>query len=246
MTLAIVADMTTVTFKELCLDTSRADSTIGPFWAALTGCDFQPGSEPGNPGDVVGRQEGMGIAICPVPEDKTTKNRVHVDVSVGSLDEVTALGGTIGEAHEHWTVCHDPEGNEFCAFVREGALPAYRVFEIVVDSGDPESAARWWAERYGVQAHNTDRAGNTTDFWWLAEAPGLPSEGPFLAMVFAPVPESKTVKNRMHWDVYGDPEELIAAGARKLWEVPGRSRPIAWTVLADPDGNEFCVFPPGE
>jgi len=51
------------------------------------------------------------------------------------------------------------------------------------------------------------------------------------------------VKNRMHWDLYGDVDDFLAAGARKLWEVPGRTRPIAWTVLADPEGNEFCVFP---
>ena len=56
-------------------------------------------------------------------------------------------------------------------------------------------------------------------------------------MVFAPVPEPKTVKNRLHWDVYGDVGELEAHGARTLWEMP------RWTVMADPEGNEFCVFP---
>ncbi len=233
--------MTSVTFKELCLDTARNDSPVGPFWAAITGCEYDA-AEP--PGDVIGSEEGMGIAICPVPEDKSVKNRVHLDVSVGSLDRVTELGGTIGAPHEHWTVCTDPEGNEFCAFVREGELPDYRVFEIVVDSADPEAAARWWAERYGVEPMNVDRQGNPTPFWWIAGAPGFPTAGPFFAMVFAPVPEPKTVKNRLHWDVYGDPEDFIAAGATKLWEVPGRTRPIAWTVLADPEGNEFCVFPP--
>jgi len=233
--------MDSVTFKELCLDTNRQDSAVGPFWAAITGCDFDPEQ---SPGDVIGSQEGMGIAICPVPEDKSGKNRVHLDVSVGSLDEVTALGGTTGEAHEHWTVCADPEGNEFCVFVRRDALPDYRVVEIVVDSADPETIARWWAERFGVEARNVDRAGNPTDFWWFAGAPGFPTEGPFFAMVFAPVPEPKTVKNRLHWDVYGDPAAIVASGATQLWEVPGRTRPIAWTVLADPEGNEFCVFPP--
>jgi hypothetical protein len=44
--------------------------------------------------------------------------------------------------------------------------------------------------------------------------------------------------------VYGDPQDFLAVGATKLWEVPGRTRPIAWTVLADPEGNEFCVFAP--
>jgi hypothetical protein len=69
---------------------------------------------------------------------------------------------------------------------------------------------------------------------------------PFEAWVFSSVPEPKTVKNRLHWDVYGDPQAFLAAGATTLWEVPGRTRPVAWTVLADPEGNEFCVFPPDD
>ena len=61
---------------------------------------------------------------------------------------------------------------------------------------------------------------------------------PFESMVFAPVPEPKTVKNRLHWDVYGDVDDLVARGATPLWEMP------RWRVLADPEGNEFCVFAP--
>jgi hypothetical protein len=52
------------------------------------------------------------------------------------------------------------------------------------------------------------------------------------------VPEPKTVKNRIHWDVYGTVADFEAAGATVLWEMP------RWTVMADPEGNEFCVFPP--
>jgi hypothetical protein len=52
------------------------------------------------------------------------------------------------------------------------------------------------------------------------------------------VPEPRTVKNRVHWDVRGDVAELERAGARILREMP------RWTVMADPEGNEFCVFPP--
>jgi hypothetical protein len=69
---------------------------------------------------------------------------------------------------------------------------------------------------------------------WLTGVPGMPFE----SWVFQPVPEPKTVKNRIHWDVYGDVEDLLARGATRLWEMP------RWTVLADPEGNEFCVFPP--
>jgi predicted enzyme related to lactoylglutathione lyase len=233
-------------FKELCLDVSATDRVtgaqrprsnyVGAFWAALTGCSHQ--AEPDGPGDVVGEEEGMGIALCPVPEPKTVKNRVHIDVSVGSLDEVTDRGGRILETHEHWTVCADPAGNEFCAFVRDEPLPAYRTFEVVVDAADPERIARWWGEVFGVEARNDGRR-----WWWLQDVPGMPTSGPFFAWVFGPVPEPKTVKNRLHWDLYGETDDLLARGATHLWDVPGRSRTVAWSVLADPEGNEFCVFP---
>ena len=60
-------------------------------------------------------------------------------------------------------------------------------------------------------------------------------------MVFARVPEPKTVKNRLHWDVHGELDELLDAGARLL---RARGEDIDWHVLADPEGNEFCLFAP--
>jgi len=55
------------------------------------------------------------------------------------------------------------------------------------------------------------------------------------------VPEPKAVKNRMHIDVWGDVDELVGRGARVL-AATGDDRD--WTVMADPEGNEFCVFAP--
>jgi len=57
-----------------------------------------------------------------------------------------------------------------------------------------------------------------------------------------PVPEPKTVKNRIHHDVFAaDGGALVTAGATVLRP----DQKVHWTVLADPDGNEFCAFPPG-
>jgi len=61
--------------------------------------------------------------------------------------------------------------------------------------------------------------------------------GPLIWVI--PVPERKTVKNRMHIDVLGDPTEIRGRGARL---VRAKGRDIEWDVLADPEGNEFCVF----
>jgi hypothetical protein len=216
-------------FKELCIDTATEDGeALGRFWAAAVGADYV--REPGETvGAVVGAEEGMGIAVCPVPEPKTVKHRVHLDVHTDSVESLLDLGATraTGYPDDRWTVLLDPEGGELCAFVRE-EVPAYRLYELAVDAVDPERIARWWAQVFGVAARNEGQ-----DWWWVADVAGMPFE----SMVFAPVPEPKTVKNRLHWDVYGDVDELLDLGATRLWDQP------RWTVLADPEGNEFCVFP---
>jgi hypothetical protein len=129
----------------------------------------------------------------------------------------------------------DPEGGELCAFVREPeSLRTYRVYEVVVDAAYPVSIASWWAERYAANVgHDHDRA-----FSWIDQVPGMPWD-----MVFQRVPEPKSVKNRVHWDVWGETDDLLAVGARQLRK---RDDEIGWDVLADPEGNEFCVFSPHE
>lgn len=234
----------TARFKELCLDSHSVDggdpNALSRFWAAAAGLGL---SDPGPTADwvdVVGPEEGQGISVSPVPEPKTVKHRVHPDVSVADVGELLALGATVvrePDEEVHWTVMADPEGGEFCAMVQPPErLADYRIFELVVDSADPEASARWWADVFGVEAENDGRP-----WWWITGVPGFPSTAvaPFWAMVFAPVPEPKTVKNRWHWDVYGDVDDLVARGASVLWELP------RWTTLADPEGNEFCVFPEG-
>ena len=124
----------------------------------------------------------------------------------------------------------DPEGNEFCAFVRD-ELPEFRIHGIGVDCADPERVATWWGEVFGAELD--DNAAHGGGWWTLLHA--TPDD--VLTIDFAPVPEPKLVKNRMHWDVVGTVEEFLDRGATHLWDQP------RWTVLADPEGNEFCVFP---
>jgi catechol 2,3-dioxygenase-like lactoylglutathione lyase family enzyme len=216
-------------FLELCLDTADPQSPIASFWAAVSGGRTNDGTPP----DVIGRTEQESISICPVPEAKTVKNRVHLDVYARSLDDLTALGARVDlpaeESGFRWTVMADPEGNEFCAFLRE-ELPDYRVHGIVVDSADPERVAAWWAGLLGARL--TDNAEHGGGWWTVLGA----TDDPVLTMDFVPVPEPKTVKNRLHWDVRGTVAEFVEAGATHLWDTP------RWTVLADPEGNEFCVF----
>ena len=223
--------MTLARFLELCMDV-HGDDTLGRFWAETIGSDFRP--RDGEHGDVVGEHPYQSIAMCPVPETKTVKHRVHLDVYVASIDELVARGATVLQPAEEtgfaWTVMADPEGGEFCAFLREEP-PAFRLHGIGVDCGDPVAMARWWGEVFGVEpVHEGD------DPWWTLEHV---TGDEVLTLDFAPVPEPKTVKNRLHWDLEG-PVGTVAAleahGAVRLWQMP------EWTTLADPEGNEFCVF----
>lgn len=218
----------TATWLELCLDVHDPDrfAAVGRFWEAATGLRHVVRGGHGDPGDLHGPPDGGSIALCPVPEPRTVKQRVHLDVHTDTVERLIGAGATVLDDTQRWTVLADPEGGELCAFVRD-TLPAYRVYEVVVDSVDAEAITRWWAERFGVPARND---GNP--WWWLEDVPGMAFE----CLVFNPVSEPKTVKNRIHWDVYGEVVTFEAAGAVRLWDMP------RWTVLADPEGNEFCVF----
>jgi glyoxalase superfamily protein len=216
----------------LCLDVNGP--AMGRFWAGALGATLKPGRGPGDPGSIDG-PEGLLLKLNPVEEEKTVKHRVHLDVHAASLEELTGAGASIlhpqSETGFGWTVLQDPEGGEFCAFLREEP-PAFRLYEVAVDSRDPQAIATWWGERLRV---GVARDGDEP-VWSLENIPG----SQFEALVFAPVPEPKTVKNRIHWDVRGDVAELERAGARVLWEMP------RWVTMADPEGNEFCVFPPAD
>jgi hypothetical protein len=221
----VAAEM--ISFKDLCIDAADPE-VLGRFWAAAlglraerTGSDFR----------LVDEVPEHTLWVNRVPEPRRVKQRVHIDVHVAAVSDLTELGAVILDEAQPWTVLADPEGGELCAFVRDAdALPDYRIYEVVVDAADPVTIASWWAERYGSDVcHDQDRG-----FSWIDGVSGMP-----WPMVFQSVPESKTVKNRMHWDVWGETETLLAAGARLL---RGRDDEIGWDVLADPEGNEFCVF----
>ena len=217
-------------FHQLCLDTATPGSDIATFWAAVSGGRVKKAR--GGPSDVEGRADHESIAICPVPEPKTVKNRVHLDVYTLAIDDLIALGATVDLPAEEsgfgWTTMFDPEGNEFCGFVRD-ELPEFRIHGIVVDSADPERVATWWSEALGAEL--SDNAEHGGGWWTLLHA--TPDD--ILTMDFVPVPEPKTVKNRVHWDLVGTVEEVLDRGATHLWDRP------RWTTLADPEGNEFCV-----
>lgn len=220
----------TASWKDLCLD-ARDPVLLGRFWAAVTGLEL---GRSGDDVSLAGPTPGHRIWVNRVDRPKTVKNRLHLDVYAASLDHLVGLGAAVVARAEEtgfgWSVLTDPEGGEFCGFLREPArLPAYRLHGIGIDSVDPERIAGWWGEVFGVPL--VDQGEHD---WWTLEAV-TPDQ--VLTLDFAPVPEPRVGPNRVHWDVHGDVGELRDAGARVLWEQPD------WAAMADPEGNEFCVFP---
>jgi len=142
-------------------------------------------------------------------------------------------------------VLADPEGNELCVFPApsagadpvqseplDGAVAA--IFALCVDSAAPVELAAWWDALVGGDlVPGPDGAPR-----WLHGAAGLDG----VTWKFVPVDDARSVKNRVHWDVFADVEPLTVAGATVLRP---RDDEISWTVLADPDGNEFCAFDRG-
>jgi hypothetical protein len=140
--------------------------------------------------------------------------------------------------------------------------------QIVIDSARPHELADWWAETlqwavepqdsafirsmieqgYATEDQTTTHRGNLV--WKDGAAIRPPEEieakAPGRRMLFQAVPEGKTVKNRVHWDVRLDGRdkdevrrELEARGASFLWTA-GQG-PHSWHTMADPEGNEFCI-----
>ncbi len=217
-------------FKDLSIDVVDAQVSA-PFWGAALGLDvsYQEDGHAVLRGSVPERQ----VWVTVVPEPRTVKQRVHLDLHAASVADIAALGAqqVSADGEFPWTVLVDPEGGELCVFVRD-ELPDYRLFEVVVDAVEPFGIARWWADVLGAvyKEERDDR------YAYIEQIPGAS----FDSMAFVPVPEPKTVKNRIHWDVTcGSVDALVAAGATVL---RARDAEIGWTVLADPEGNEFCAF----
>jgi len=223
--------MPTAHYKDLCID-ARDPSALGEFWATVLGLDVVT-LEDGD-AKLTGPSPQHTIWVNAVPESKAVKHRVHIDVHVEAISDLEGVGANVVErsSGRPWTVMADPEGGEFCAFVRDERHD-YRLYEVVVDCADPGAVAQWWADAFGVKLGADEQHG----WYWIEQVPGMPFE----CMVFVPVPEPKAVKNRIHWDVgTDDVQALVDAGATLLR--PKGDDGIGWHVLADPEGNEFCAF----
>jgi predicted enzyme related to lactoylglutathione lyase len=229
-------------------------SALAAFWAAALGWEVAADE----PDEVVVWPAGFSypspgvlpLVFVPVAEPKTGKNRLHLDLSTTSqqhqdaeVERVLALGATradIGQGDVPFEVLADPEGNEFCVLdPREDYLDARPIAAVVLDCARPDQLVPFWADATGWAVHASQQ-----NFASL-RAPG--GTGPFLELL--QTPDIKTVKNRLHVDVAPLADGDVQAEALRL-EKEGAVRldigqgDVPWVVLADPEGNEFCVLSP--
>ncbi len=106
--------------------------------------------------------------------------------------------------------------------------------QAVIDALDPATLGRWWAEALGWVIVSDD----PDEFEIRAAADRLPG------MIFEPVSGTKQQKNRVHLDFRPEDQErevrrLVELGASRVDIGQGD---VSWVVLADPEGNEFCVL----
>jgi len=106
--------------------------------------------------------------------------------------------------------------------------------QTIIDAFDPVALGRWWCEALGWVVVNDD-----PDEYEIR-----PAEDRLPGLLFAQVTEAKTVKNRLHLDLRPDDRDaevarLLGLGATRADIGQGEQ---SWVVLADPEGNEFCVL----
>lgn len=180
---------------------------------------------------------------------KTVKNRAHLDLrpadQAAAVDLALGLGAglaDIGQADVGWEVLADPEGNELCLLSSGDGPPGSIAIDAwTLDVADLDRAAGFWGRLLGWDAVDRD-----DDSVRLRDPTGRAFD-----LLLQWVDDPKTVKNRVHPDLFpdGEPEDeaarereverALALGAAPVDIGQGD---VPWTVLGDPDGNEFCVL----
>ncbi|MET8003364.1 VOC family protein [Nonomuraea glycinis] len=231
---------------------ARDDAALGRFWAEALGWGISSEA----PGVTNLEPEGFSwpdpdafyVDLVTVPDPATVRYRVHLDLAttsaahqaelVARLRELGATPADVGQGDVPWTVLADPEGNVFCVLEpREIYRDTGPIAAVVVDCADPRAMARFWDEALDWTLHEV-----TDDHASLRSAKGV---GPYLELLRTPGPP--TVWNRVHLDLLPHPVEDQEAEVTRLRALGATTADVGqgdvpWKVLADPEGNEFCVL----
>jgi hypothetical protein len=116
-----------------------------------------------------------------------------------------------------------------------------RIQDVVVDSHDLEKEASFWSDVLGW------RITYRSEQEWAIEPPeGSPEVDVVPDILFVSVPDEKIVKNRLHFDLRPKDQDAEVRRILDLGATPADigQTDVTWVVLADPEGNEFCVLQP--
>lgn len=192
----------------------------------------------------------LRIVFQRVREPKAGKNRVHLDLTTTSIDDqrdmverLVGLGGhhiDVGQGpDDRHVVLADPEGNELCVIEPDNNFLADCGVLGSITCDGSRAVGYFWSEALGwplVWDQDEETAIRAPD-----------GTGPFIT--WGPPVPPKRRKNRLHLDIappidvdqQAEVDRLVSLGARRIDIGQGR---VSWVVMADPDGNEFCVLTP--
>lgn len=111
---------------------------------------------------------------------------------------------------------------------------------VVIDCGDLDRSAQFWTSVLGY-ARDGPPGGRYQGL--------IPADGQGIEILLQQVPEVKGGKNRLHLDLRtadldAEVARVVGLGARRLTSTPVTEWGWCWHILADPDGNEFCILQP--
>jgi Glyoxalase-like domain len=223
---------------------------LARFWAEALGWDIDD-----NDHELIGLVPTDGtsfrIEFARVPEIKTMQNRLHLDLTTTSFDDQTETVARLLELRgrhidigqgpdETHVVLADPEGNELCIIAPGNNFLAGCGRLGAISCDGTREVGYFWSETLGwplVWDQDEETAIRAPD-----------RTGPLISWGGPPL-MPKPTKNRLHLDIapsinvdqQAEVDRLIALGARRIDIGQGE---VDWVVMADPDGNEFCVLTP--
>ncbi|MEU8357160.1 VOC family protein [Nonomuraea sp. NPDC048882] len=230
----------------LCFDANDPKG-LARFWAGVLG--WETADDP-HDGITLLPDDDTGFRVRFVPSDaeKIGQNQMHFDLTSTSREDqeqtvarALALGGRhidVGQRpEEDHIVLADPEGNEFCVIGPDNKFLADCGFVGALASDGTQRVGYFWSEVLGWPL-----------VWDQDEETAIrsPHGGPKITWGGPPV-AAKPGKNRLHFDLVpsagqdrqAEVDRLVSLGARRVDIGQGE---VGWVVMADPDGNEFCVY----
>ena len=232
----------------VCFD-AHDPPALARFWSGVLGWEVTA-----DPDDVVtllpNDDTAFQVDFAQTQEQKSGQNQMHFDLTSASPEEqertvarALELGARhidIGQApEEEQVVLADPEGNEFCVIEAGNNFLADTAFIGAINCDGTQKVGYFWSEALGWPL-----------VWDQDEEAAIqsPAGGSKMSWGGPPV-DPKIGKNRLHLDIappadgdqQAEVDRLVALGATRIDIGQGD---VSWEVMADPDGNEFCVLTP--